>query len=1159
MSDLLAVISFVLGCVLVGIWARALYLSLSGTSEKPVPQPMKFLLIGSAVVVLILFGISVAGYVPWFVFCLVTLVLGAVNFQTVVPEFAAAIQSAMPKPRGKFQLLELWPLVLFLSLYGFAIWTILTFSDVRWIGGMWFAALAIPMTVWWASEQNWRPTRFLGHFTQLVIVGALVFGACWLGNHWDVVGKMVFASPWNFGFIVVSIWVWWMYRNGWHGLNRGRALQSLFVRFLVVGVFVALLAEPRSVRTTDQLSVVYAVDISESIHRSQVEAALGFVAKTVAEKPATDEAGWIAFGNTAAVEVPPSADSRRTALMSNPNDIQFNSRVDRDATNIEQALNLASAVIDEDTRGRVVLISDGSETAGDLRPVLQQLQTRGIAVDILPIQYSYDNEVWVERLELPPSVKIGEPYEASVVISSLTDTDAELIIEENGEPYRDPIPLKLSEGKNRIDIPIYLSGPGYYEYVAKVRVPEGQDGRTENNEGVGYIFVKGEGKVLLVSDPLREDDADFERLVRAIKESERNVDVVDAYDMPRDALQLMPYDCIIYANVPHDAFDESQMQAVHDAIYNQGVGFLMVGGGNSFGPGGYHRTVIEDALPVTMDITKKKVLPKGALAIILHTCEFPEGNTWAKRITKQAIKVLGEQDEVGVIAYGPGGEQWIFDLTPAGEYEKLVPKINSASIGDMPAFGPTMQIALNGLKKSDAAAKHLIIISDGDPQAAPKSLLQEYVDNKISISTVAIFPHGGTEIGLLRTIANSTGGRYYFPADPNELPSIFIKEAKTLKRTMIQEKTFQPLLGFDSSIMDGIDGVPPLHGFVLTSLRENALTENVLYTIAEDAEEGESDPVLATWRYGLGTTAAFSSSLSNHWANDWVTWEDYRAFVKQLLMRISRTDELGHLRMWTYNAGGEGIVMVEDFHPDETFLDLAAKVNGPGDMELTIPLKQVGSRRYQGSFPINDKGRFQVTAVNLSGEREDRAYGGFIVSYSPEYLRFTSNWKTLQEIKDATGGTELTGDSTAADIFNRRAPKDSSQPVFDWFLVLLACLIPLDVAVRRIQIDWASVAVALGFSKSGESTETMGALLARKRTVSESLKQQGEEKPMQTSGTTAAYMTSESAKRKPSTTQPKKPKPASSQPPSSAGGGDGSTTSRLLDMKRKRQQDGDDK
>ena len=87
-----------------------------------------------------------------------------------------------------------------------------------------------------------------------------------------------------------------------------------------------------------------------------------------------------------------------------------------------------------------------------------------------------------------------------------------------------------------------------------------------------------------------------------------------------------------------------------------GTGFLMLGGPHSYGPGGYHRSAIEEALPVEMDVKQKKVLPKGALAIILHTCEFAEGNTWAKRMAKEAMRVLGAQDEVGLIAYDVG--QW---------------------------------------------------------------------------------------------------------------------------------------------------------------------------------------------------------------------------------------------------------------------------------------------------------------------------------------------------------------------------------------------------------------------------------------------------------------------------------------------------------------------
>ena len=81
----------------------------------------------------------------------------------------------------------------------------------------------------------------------------------------------------------------------------------------------------------------------------------------------------------------------------------------------------------------------------------------------------------------------------------------------------------------------------------------------------------------------------------------------------------------------------------------------------------------------------------------------------------------------------------------------------------MPSFTGTMRKGLEGLKKSDAATKHMIIISDGDP-ALPRrrDLVQEYIDNKISVSTVAIYPHGGNEIGLMRNVSTATGGRYCF-------------------------------------------------------------------------------------------------------------------------------------------------------------------------------------------------------------------------------------------------------------------------------------------------------------------------------------------------------------------------------------------------------------
>jgi len=104
-------------------------------------------------------------------------------------------------------------------------------------------------------------------------------------------GVLLFARPWAFGLILFSIWVWWLSVAGYGGLSKGRGLAALLSRLLMLGLFVMLIAEPRSVRVRDVISVVYAVDLSDSIGESSVDKALGFVTNTVKEKPQTDEAG----------------------------------------------------------------------------------------------------------------------------------------------------------------------------------------------------------------------------------------------------------------------------------------------------------------------------------------------------------------------------------------------------------------------------------------------------------------------------------------------------------------------------------------------------------------------------------------------------------------------------------------------------------------------------------------------------------------------------------------------------------------------------------------------------------------------------------------------------------------------------------------------------
>jgi uncharacterized membrane protein len=959
---------------------------------------------------------------------------------------------------------------------------------------------------------------------------------------------LLFARPAAFLLLVTTIWIWWLHVSGYAGLGRVRSLVALEVRLALAGLFVLLLAEPRAVRTSDVLSVVYAVDVSDSINEDSTTRALQFVAQTASRKPPTDKAGLVIFGKNAAVEF--KADTKVPLEAGN---VIMNSLIDKEATNIEQGLSLSAAMLPEDNQGRIVLISDGMQTEGDLSKIVSDLKARGITVDVLPIQFTIGDEVWLERLELPQFVKMGESYEAGIVLSSLAAGEGTLIIEENGQKIAEET-VKFQPGKNRYAFPVQLRAAGYYEYTARIEVPRGKDSIDKNNRVVNSLFLEGEGKVLLVTDP-SGDERDWKQLAQALKETKHAVEVRNAFEFPRDSASLLPYDCIVFVNAPADAFDQVQLTAMRDAVFNFGSGFLMVGGANSFGPGGYHRTVVEEALPVTMDISQKKVLPKGALAIILHTCEFAEGNTWAKRITKQAIKVLGAQDEVGVLCFEGGQEKWVFELTPAADFDKMAVKIQAAEPGDMPSFAGTMRKGLDGLKKSDAATKHMIIISDGDPAPPPPGLVQEYIDNKISVSTVAIYPHGGNEIGLMRNVSTATGGRYYFPSDANQLPAIFIKESKTLKRSMIQNKTVTPEVLGEPSVLKGIEGLPPLKGYVITTAKGRP-AETVLQVPPDKTEEdGDVDPILAITRYGLGKTAAFTSDLSPNWGGEWITWDKYSAFVHQLITEISRVQKTGKLRMWTYTSGNDGVIVVEDFSEQDSFLEIEARVTGPRDRAERLPLKQVGPRRYQASVPLWGKGRYHVVAAPVGEERkDDRAFGGFIIPYSPEYLRFRSNPLILRDIEKGTGGKELDADSKAEDIFNEdRQPKRSSRPIFDWFLVILACLVPLDVGVRRIQLDWQVIKSWFGFGlKHAGSTQTMGALLERKQVVGSQIEARRGDSPLPTE--TLRRLAKPHARGEGTTNRP--PPPMTGPGPQKTEEDDKTTTTeRLLKLKRKRQQD----
>src|SRR5260370_29101794 len=134
------------------------------------------------------------------------------------------------------------------------------------------------------------PRRRLTYVDALPLVLFLaVFGGICL--YLEFTHKLLFARPGAFGLLVATLWIWWLYVAGYAGLGRTRSLVALEVRLALAGLFVILLAEPRAVRTSDELSVVYALDVSDSINDNSTTRALEFVAGAPRPKPPAHPGG----------------------------------------------------------------------------------------------------------------------------------------------------------------------------------------------------------------------------------------------------------------------------------------------------------------------------------------------------------------------------------------------------------------------------------------------------------------------------------------------------------------------------------------------------------------------------------------------------------------------------------------------------------------------------------------------------------------------------------------------------------------------------------------------------------------------------------------------------------------------------------------------------
>lgn len=934
--------------------------------------------------------------------------------------------------------------------------------------------------------------------------------------------RIDFDAPAYLALLALIPVVWWLSYRSLSGLGRLRRFLALLLRTAVLAGIVLALAEIQLVRTSDRLTVIYLLDQSLSIPVEQRQLMIEYVNRAIREqRHHQDRAGVIVFGKDPAIEVPPFDDDVQIRR-------EVESPVDPDFTNMAAAMRLAEASFPEDAAKRIVIISDGNQNLGDAVEQGRSLIDSGIGIDVQPVYYRAQADVSVEKLAVPTNIRKGEPFDLRIILNNTTqpsddhsgDIAGRLVIYERTSDQPNVISeqqLTLTPGRHVFTVRRQIDEPNFYTYEAQF-IPDqaSNDALRQNNRATTFAHVRGSGQVLLIEDA--GNRGEFDLLVQRMREANLEMTVQPSDALFTNLAELQPFDTVILANVPREEFTDQQINMLVRNTQQMGCGMIMLGGPNSFGAGGWINTEIEKAMPVDFEIKSAKVVPRGALAMIMHASEIANGNHWQKVIAQEALNALGTQDFCGVLHWD-GTDQWLWDpgMRQVGsDRDKMLARISRMQPSDMPEFGPGMEMARVAMSRlgNSVAVKHMIIISDGDPSPPSNRILQGLVQGKVTVSTVAVGAHGPAESALLQRIATSTNGKYYQANSPNALPRIFQREARRVARPLIFEYPpgFRPQISYANEIVSGIEELlPPITGYVMTSPKKHPLVE--VEIVSPRPANADNNVILATWTYGLGRTVAFTTDAGARWAQGWTGWEGYDTLFSQMIRWSMRpVGETGNFTVSTEVKDGQGRVTVTALDKDDkflNFLNLSGAVIGPDMQSHEVTVTQVAPGRYVGNFNAEQTGSYFLLVNTGSGQAPIRA--GLNVPYSAEFQSLDTNEALLNTLasmqpKGAQSGLVIVDDLRQGDLdgllqhntFRHDLPKArSSQEAWHYLLLIGGCLFFFDVLVRRVALNltwvgplagrmWGRVR---GHERDAEPDNYMARLSTKKAEIGQQIEQ----------------------------------------------------------------------
>jgi Ca-activated chloride channel family protein len=864
--------------------------------------------------------------------------------------------------------------------------------------------------------------------------GSLTIG---LGKH-----EITLLSPSWFYLLALVPYVFFVVGETLSDLSIGQLILSCVVRSaLIAGVALAL-ARPSVVTDDSKVATVVLVDVSASITDEQLAKAQAYVDQVVAARKDDDKVFVVSF-------------ARHPRLLSADEDGKV-PRLGRHAgeeaaSDLQSALQLAYGLYPPGYLPRAVVVSDGLETSGDLLAEAYKARDFGVRVSWQSFDAQHPKEIRVAGLHLPEEIKVGAPFEVRADIWSTHEEEISLSLRQddfpNGlEPHKT---VRLHPGMNRVAFKSEAKAAGFTTYTLTMK-PPAEDAEKANNQAVMTGPVKGRPRVLYVEGEYERQPQVASYFARAMARENIDVEVRGARGMPSTARELERYDLVLLSDVGQQFMGLAQMQALESYVRDLGGGFIMSGGEDSFGSGGYQGTRIEKLLPVKFDGEKDRSQPSLALVLVMDRSGsmFDDGKLEAaKQSAIATAEVLEASDLISVITFDQQAYT-IVRLQRAANRMAIATAISRITADGGTNVLPGLQEAYRALAPVPAKRKHVIVMTDGQASHdGIADLCREMIAARITVSSVGI---GDFDRTLLEMIAQSGEGRFYEARSVADLPRIFVKETLEVQKSQLVEDQVKAVVAKRADLIEGtgVESAPYLHGYVSTKAKQGA------DVILISDERGE--PLLASWRVGTGQVAAWTSDLKNRWGAEWLTWPGYQKFWAQLVRTVMRHKQYQSYDLSATVVAGVARVAVDAVNREDRFvndLDTTLQIIDPrtGKVERELAMDQTAAGRYEAEFAVDRYGSYLLKAIHRRGGTQVAESSGAVsLPYPAEYLRSTPELRSLEQAATITGGM---GRPAPAQLYDRQGQKITFvKDLWPYVLLGVALAFVLDVFLRRVRL-----------------------------------------------------------------------------------------------------------